>query len=57
MYESLKPGGLVLVHCPNYTIPFEVHFNIFLVTRSKPINEWLYDRRLAGALSVRPKTF
>jgi SAM-dependent methyltransferase len=42
MYKSLKPGGVVLVHCPNYTIPFEVHFNIFLVTRSKPINEWLY---------------
>jgi 2-polyprenyl-3-methyl-5-hydroxy-6-metoxy-1,4-benzoquinol methylase len=47
MYKSLKPGGVVLVHCPNYTIPFEVHFNIFLVTRSKPINEWLYRSKIS----------
>jgi SAM-dependent methyltransferase len=46
MYNSLKPGGIVLVHCPNYTIPFEVHFNVFLVTRSKPINEWLYRSKI-----------
>jgi SAM-dependent methyltransferase len=47
MYKSLKPGGVVLVHCPNYTIPFEVHFNIFLVTRSKLINEWLYRSKIS----------
>jgi hypothetical protein len=47
MYDSLKPGGIALVHCPNYTIPFEVHFNVLLVTRSKPINEWLYRSRLS----------
>jgi SAM-dependent methyltransferase len=47
MYDSLKPGGVALVHCPNYTIPFEVHFNVLLVTRSKPINEWLYRSRLS----------
>jgi hypothetical protein len=47
MYDSLKPGGVALVHCPNYTIPFEVHFNLFLVTRSKPINEWLYRSRIS----------
>jgi SAM-dependent methyltransferase len=46
MYDSLKPGGIALIHCPNYTIPFEVHFNVLLVTRSKPINEWLYQSRL-----------
>jgi SAM-dependent methyltransferase len=46
MYDSLKPGGVVLAHCPNYTIPFEVHFNILLVTRSKPVNERLYRSRI-----------
>jgi SAM-dependent methyltransferase len=45
--DSLKPGGLALVHCPNYTIPFEVHFNILLVSRSKPINEWLYRSKIS----------
>jgi SAM-dependent methyltransferase len=47
MYNSLKPRGVALVHCPNYTIPLEVHFNVFLVTRSKPINEWLYRSRIS----------
>ena len=47
MYDSLKPGGIALVHCPNYTIPFEVHFNVLLVTRSKPINQWLYRSRIS----------
>jgi len=47
MYDSLKPGGIAVVHCPNYTIPFEVHFNVFLITRSKPINEWLYRSRIS----------
>jgi SAM-dependent methyltransferase len=47
MYNSLKPGGVVLVHCPNYTIPFDTHFNIFLVSRSKPINEWLYRSKIS----------
>jgi hypothetical protein len=30
----------------------EVHFNILLVTRSKPINEWLYRSRIARYPSV-----
>jgi SAM-dependent methyltransferase len=47
MYDSLKPGGIALVHCPNYTIPFEMHFNLLLVTRSKPINQWLYRSRIS----------
>jgi SAM-dependent methyltransferase len=47
MYKSLKPGGVVLVHCPNYTIPFDSHFNIFLVTRSKRINGWLYRSKIS----------
>ncbi len=47
MYDSLKQGGIAVVHCPNYTIPFEVHFNVFLITRSKPINEWLYRSRIS----------
>ncbi len=47
MCDSLRPGGVALVHCPNYTIPFEVHFNILLVTRRKSINEWLYRSRIS----------
>jgi SAM-dependent methyltransferase len=47
MYNSLKPGGIALVHCPNYTIPFDTHFNVFLVTRSKPINKWLYRSKIS----------
>jgi SAM-dependent methyltransferase len=46
MYNSLKPGGIALVHCPNYTMPFDSHFNILLVTRSKPINEWLHQSKI-----------
>jgi len=46
MYDSLKPGGIALIHCPNYTVPFEVHFNVLLVTRSKLINQWLYRSRI-----------
>jgi SAM-dependent methyltransferase len=42
MYASLKPGGVLLAHCPNYSVPFEPHFNIILVTRSKRVNEWLF---------------
>jgi SAM-dependent methyltransferase len=44
--SSLKPGGIALIHCPNYTIPFDSHFNIFLVARSKRANEWLYRSRI-----------
>jgi SAM-dependent methyltransferase len=47
MCGSLKPGGIALVHCPNYTIPFEVHFNLLLVTRSKLINQWLYRSKIS----------
>jgi SAM-dependent methyltransferase len=53
MYDSLKPGGIALVHCPNYTIPFEVHFNLLLVTRSKLINEWLYRSRISQNLNPK----
>jgi SAM-dependent methyltransferase len=52
MLRSLKPGGVLLAHCPNYTVPLEVHFNILLVTRSKPINEWLYRSKIARHPSV-----
>ena len=47
MYNSLKSGGIALVHCPNYTIPFDTHFNIFLLTRSKPVNKWLYRSKIS----------
>jgi len=46
MYHSLKPGGILLAHCPNYTIPFDSHFNILLVTRSKLLNEGIYRSRI-----------
>ena len=46
MYRSLKPGGTLLVHCPNYTVPFDSHFNIVLITRSKSLNTWLYRSRI-----------
>jgi SAM-dependent methyltransferase len=46
MYRSLKPGGVLLVHCPNYNVPLDSHFNIFLVTRSKSLNAWLYRSRI-----------
>jgi SAM-dependent methyltransferase len=47
MYRALKPGGTLLVHCPNYTIPLDTHFNVLLVTRSKSFNAWLYRSRIA----------
>jgi SAM-dependent methyltransferase len=47
MYRALKPGGTLLVHCPNYTIPFDTHFNILLATRSKLFNALLYRSRIA----------
>src|ERR1700730_13288928 len=46
MYNSLKPGGIALVHCPNYTMPFDSHFNILLVTRSKLVNQWLHQSKI-----------
>jgi SAM-dependent methyltransferase len=46
MYRSLKPGGTLLVHCPNYTVPFDSHFNVVLITRSKSLNTWLYWSRI-----------
>lgn len=46
MCGSLKPGGLIFIHCPNYTIPFDSHFNILLITRSKWLNEWLYQTKI-----------
>jgi SAM-dependent methyltransferase len=47
MHRSLKPGGTLLLHCPNYSVPFEPHFNLILVTRSKRINTWLYRSRIS----------
>jgi SAM-dependent methyltransferase len=47
MYNSLRPGGIALIHCPNYTIPFDSHFNILLVTRLKQVNEWLYRSKIS----------
>jgi SAM-dependent methyltransferase len=52
MYCSLRPGGVLLAHCPNYAIPFDTHFNILLVTRSKPLNEWLYRSKIGRSPEV-----
>jgi len=42
MYRALRPGRSLLAHCPNYNVPFEPHFGILLLTRSKALNKWLY---------------
>jgi SAM-dependent methyltransferase len=47
MYRALRPGGRLLAHCPNYTVPLEPHFKILLLTRSKPLNERVYRSRIA----------
>jgi len=52
MYRSLEPGGLLFAHCPNYTVPLDVHFSILLVTRSKPLNGWLHRSKIARNPSV-----
>ena len=36
----------MLLHAPNYNVPFEPHFNFVLVTRSKRLNGWLYRSRI-----------
>jgi SAM-dependent methyltransferase len=50
--RSLKSNGVLLAHCPNYTVPFDSHFNILLVTRSKWLNGWLYRSRIKRYPSV-----
>jgi SAM-dependent methyltransferase len=52
MYGALRPGGTLLVHCPNYDVPFDSHFGIVLVTRSKGLNERLYARRIGTRPSL-----
>jgi SAM-dependent methyltransferase len=52
MYDSLKPGGTLLAHCPNYSVPFDSHFNILLLTRLKSVNEWIYPKRIGQDLPL-----
>jgi SAM-dependent methyltransferase len=47
MYRSLRPGGTLLIHCPNYTIPYDSHFNVLLVTRSKQLNGRIYRSKIS----------
>lgn len=47
MHDSLRPMASMLVHCPNYSVPFDSHFNALLVTRSKWLNGKLYRSRIA----------
>jgi SAM-dependent methyltransferase len=42
MYRAIRPGGILLAHCPNYNVPFDSHFSIILFTRSKALNRWIY---------------
>jgi SAM-dependent methyltransferase len=46
MYGVLGAGGELLAHCPNYDVPFDSHFALVLLTRSKRINEAAYRRRI-----------
>src|SRR5262245_23777005 len=46
MHAAVRPGGLVIVHCPNYDIPFDSHLGIVLVTLNKRLNQRLYRRRI-----------
>jgi SAM-dependent methyltransferase len=46
MYGALAPDGALFVHCPNYDVPFDSHFGIFLITLRKSVNERIYGRRL-----------
>jgi SAM-dependent methyltransferase len=52
IYRSLRPGGMLLAHCPNYHVPFEVHFNIVLITRSKALNQRLYRSAISRYPSI-----
>ena len=47
MHRAVRPGGVVLAHCPNYDVPFDSHLGIVLITLSKRVNEWLYRDRIA----------
>ena len=46
MHRAVRPGGLVLVHCPNYDVPFDSHLGIVLISRNKRVNEWIFRRRI-----------
>ena len=47
MYRAVRPGGVVIAHCPNYDVPFDSHLGIVLITLNKRVNEWLYRGRIA----------
>ena len=44
--DALKPDGNYLFNCPNYSFPYEPHFNIPLLP-SKRLTRMLYQRRIA----------
>lgn len=41
MVACLKPGGVMLHNCPNYTVPYEPHFGIPLVPMAPRTTEWI----------------
>jgi hypothetical protein len=47
MYKSLKPGGVVFVHCPNYMISFEL-------TSTSFSSRFRADQRMAVSIEDQP---
>jgi SAM-dependent methyltransferase len=47
MHRATRPGGVVVVHCPNYDVPFDSHLGIVLITLNKRVNGWFYRDRIA----------
>lgn len=52
MYRSLAAPGFLVAVCPNYDVPFEPHFGMLLLGRSKRLNAWLHPRRIAARQEV-----
>jgi len=48
MSAAVRPGGRLVIHCPNYDVPFDSHFGIVLLSLSKRFNALVYHRRVAS---------
>ncbi|OGH96823.1 MAG: hypothetical protein A2039_06375 [Candidatus Melainabacteria bacterium GWA2_34_9] len=46
MKNVLKDAGKVFIHCPNYLIPYEPHFRMFLLPFGKKINEFIFKNKI-----------
>jgi 2-polyprenyl-3-methyl-5-hydroxy-6-metoxy-1,4-benzoquinol methylase len=47
MMGCLQRGGQLMIHCPNYTIPYEPHFGALLVPCAPALNARLYKAKIA----------